>query len=109
MLALLVPLLLGAVLVVPPYIGIYAATYLVYTSTEGASPLADKYLDVFYIVDAYNQLLSHWLANKTSLSFVDYTLPVVGLPVICTIFSIWLTIRLSRRFLDVFYGFADNN
>ena len=106
LLALFVPLLLAAVLLLPPYLGMFGATYLVYAPVEGVSPIADKLLNVFYIIDAYERLLSHWLSHMGSVGFIDYTLPVVGLPLLCTIGSLWLTRFLSRKFLDVFYSFS---
>lgn len=109
LLAIFLPVFLGATLLLPIYVGIFAAAYIVYTPAEGASPLSDKFLDVFYIVDAYSQLLSHWLANKAALSFVGYTLPVVGLPLACTAFALWLTVKIARKFLDVFHGFTSGN
>lgn len=105
-LALFVPILLAAVFLLPVYLGIFTACYIIYSPAEGAHPLAEKYLDVFYIIDAYSQLLTNWLMNKTTLSFMDYTLPVVGLPLLCAVFSVWLAIKLTKKFLDVFYGFT---
>ena len=108
LLALLVPMLLAAVLVVPPYLGMFAATYIVYAPADGANPMTSQILNIFYIIDAYEQLLMHWFSHMTEMSFIHYTLPVVGLPLACAVGSVLLTRSLSRRFLDVFYSFSAN-
>ncbi len=102
LLAMIVPVLLAAVLLIPPYLGIFGAAYIIYTPAEGASPLSDKWLDVFYVINVYNKLFMHWL-NAKSVSFLYYTLPVVALPSLSTFISIWMTSKLSRKLVDVFY------
>ena len=103
LLAILTPFLLVTTLFVPPYAGIYAACYLIYNTGKKLNPLADRYSDVFYIIDVYNQLFHYWLKHMETLSFVHYTLPIVGLPLVCLAFALWLTRRIARKMKNLFH------
>jgi len=109
LLAMITPVLLAAVLVLPIYGGILGATYIIYTPASGPHPLAGRLLDVFYIVESYSTLLGYWINNMKKLSLVEYALPIVGLPVLCTGMSLWLTWRISRWLLNMFHLSASIN
>ena len=100
--AIMTPVLLCATLLLPSYGSIFGATYIIYQPESGANPMADKYLNVFTVLDGYQSLLDYWLANRAMLGFVDYTLPIVGLPLVGCIFALWLTYKISRRLLNFF-------
>jgi hypothetical protein len=104
--AMLVPLLLAAVLLLPPYLGMLSAVYIVYMPAQGAHPLAGHFYDVFFVVNAYDQLLGYWSHNVMKLGFFEYALPIALLPAACTVFSIWVTAKLSRKLLNLFYDLA---
>ena len=105
-LAILVPMLLAAMLLVPPYLGMYGAAYIVYAPEQGINPLIGRVGDIFFIINTYDQLLAFWVAHITQLGFFSHALPIAGLPLGCTIASVWATSKLSRKFLNLFYDMA---
>lgn len=107
-LALVVPILLAFILMVPPYLGMYAASYLIYIAPDQANPLAGRILEVFYIFDVYSSLLRYWSQHHATLSFIHYTLPLIGIPAVCSIGALWLTRKVARKFIDVFHTYAAN-
>ena len=101
-LAILSPLLMAITLLVPPYVGIAAASYIIYMKEKGVHPLHDKLDDVFYIIDVYSKLFSHWAHHMAETSFLSYTLPLLILPILGIMLSIWLTGKLARKLKDIF-------
>ena len=102
MLAIISPVLLFITLLVPPYAGIVAANYIIYAKGDKTHPLADKLDHVFYMIDVYSKLFSHWVHHVTESSFLTYALPLL-LPVIIGIMlALWLTGRLSAKLKDIF-------
>lgn len=101
--AIFTPVLLLATLLLPSYGSIYGACYLIYLPKAGGlHPLADKYLDVFTVFDTYQNLLDFW--NSTSgLSFTDYTLPIIGLPLFGCTLALFITYKLARRLINFFH------
>ncbi len=104
-LALLTPLFLAAVLLVPPYIGIFTACTIAY-GTDGPNPVLPHWYDMFFILDTYSQLFTYWRAHHSDLSFTRYTLPITALPVACAAFSLWATRKLAFKLRDLFHTFA---
>lgn len=102
LLALITPVALCAMLVVPIYASILGAVYVIYLPESGAHPLDERLLDMFYIGDAYYKLAEYWLAHTDTVSFVDYSLPVVGLPLLGIIIALWGTYKLASALLNVF-------
>lgn len=100
--AIMTPVLLCAALLLPSYASIYGAAYIVYNPENGVNPMADKYLDIFTVLDSYQTLLNYWMTNRAALDFVDYTLPIVVLPAFGCLFALWLTYRIARRLLNFF-------
>lgn len=100
--AILTPVLLIATLLVPSYASIYAADYIVYMPENGTHPLAEKYLDIFHILETYQGLLNFWLATP-NLDFVGQTLPIAGLPLLGCTLALYLTYGLSRRLINFFH------
>ena len=103
MLAIISPVLLFITLLVPPYAGIVAANYIIYAKDGNkVHPLADKLDHVFYMIDVYSKLFSHWIHHITESSLLTYALPLL-LPVIFGIMlALWLTGRLSAKLKDIF-------
>lgn len=103
-LAILTPFLLAAVFLLPLYAGFFAAAYAIYwPQAEAAHPLADKSTEVFYILEVYGQLFEYWLQHLASVSFVSYSLPIIGLPLLGGVLALWLTMKLVRRLLSFFH------
>lgn len=100
--AILTPILLCATLLLPAYSSIFGAAYIIYSPEKGVNPMADKFLDVFTVMDSYQTLFDYWMANHEALDFVDYTLPIMVLPAFGVLFSLWLTYKISRRLLNFF-------
>jgi hypothetical protein len=103
LLAIFTPLLLSLALLLPPYLGIVGAAYVIYSASGDASPLLDKLPDVFYMIDVYHQLFAHWMANKFAVSLLTYTAPLLLLPLAGFIVAFWLGRKLVRKLSDVFH------
>lgn len=101
-LGLLSPLLMAITLLVPPYTGIAAASYIIYMKEKGVHPLHDKLDDVFYIIDVYTKLFSHWAHHMAETSILSYAVPLLILPILGIMLSIWLTGKIARRLKDIF-------
>ena len=106
LLALLVPVLIIVTLLVPLYAGMFGAAYIVYWPASGPNPIGPHIFDVFFILDAYQQLFSFWMANMDKVSFLKQTLPIVGLPALGGLIGLWLTVKITRKFRDLFYAYA---
>jgi hypothetical protein len=103
LLALVTPFALGATLLLPAYAGIASASYLIYSASGNAAPLLAKLTDVFYIVEVYHQLFAHWVANKSAVSLLTYTAPLLLLPLAGFIIALWLGRKLVRYLSDIFH------
>jgi hypothetical protein len=109
LIAIATPLLLCSTLLIPIYAGIFGAVYVVYSPQSGANPMAEHYLDVSIIYDAYMKLFDYWAQNHSSLGFVDYTLPIIGMPLLGTILAIWLTWKFASKLRNFFHLSASVN
>lgn len=107
--AILTPFLLTAVLLVPIYAGLLGGCYIVYLPETGAHPLAGKLLDIFYILDVYGKLFSYWSEHSGDVSFVAYTLPIIGLPVACTLVALYTNYRMVKWLGNIFHLSASVN
>lgn len=103
LLAITTPLLLAASLVLPIYASMLGAVYTIYMPASGPHPLDARLLDIFYIADAYRQLFTYWWGNMDGLSFVDYGLPILGMPIFGVALALWLSWKLGRKLLNVFH------
>lgn len=104
LLAVLTPVALCVTLVVPAYASLFGAAYIIYMPAAGGPhPLAERWHDVLYIIDVYSKLFSYWLEHTDSVSFVGYTLPVIGLPLLGVCLSLWLTYKLASKLLNLFH------
>ncbi|MES2984473.1 MAG: hypothetical protein V4735_04710 [Pseudomonadota bacterium] len=102
LLAIFSPFVLFVTLLAPIYGGIVGAAYIIYSKGDKIHPLSGKLLDVFYIIEVYMQLFTSWLAHMDAVSLVNYSLPLIGLPLIGMIVSLWLTAKLSRKLKHIF-------
>lgn len=109
LLAILTPIVLCVSALVPAYAGIFGAVYVIYMPESGAHPLDAHMLDVFYIIESYSKLLDYWLANMSAVDLVEFTLPIVALPLTGFFLSLWLTLKIARRLLNLFYLSTDVN
>ena len=102
LLAILSPFLLLTTLLVPPYAGMFVASYIIYYRSDKAHPLADKLDHVSYTIDVYTKLFSHWTHNIADTSVLTYALPLL-LPLIAGVMlALWLTGKLSTKLKDIF-------
>jgi hypothetical protein len=99
--AIFSPLLLASTLLVPTYAGIAAACYIIYDKKGAVHPLDGRLDQVFYMIDVYNQLFMRWVSHITQADFFSYTVPLLLLPLLATIFAIWLTYKLSAKLKDL--------
>jgi hypothetical protein len=105
LLAIATPIILCLTLFGPSYGSVFGATYLVYGygGEAQAQTIADRAYDVFYVLNAYSQLVHYWSANHATLGTVKYTLPIIGLPAVGLILSLWLTRRITRKIFNLFH------
>jgi hypothetical protein len=96
------PLLLAMTLLVPPYVGVAAASYIIYEKPDATNPLDGDLDRVLYILDVYGKLFSYWWKNMGETSILQYGLPLIALPLIGGILGIWLTAKLSRKLHNTF-------
>jgi hypothetical protein len=91
LLAIVSPLLMAVTLLTPVYSGVVGAAYLVYNPPGGPNPLDQQLLNLFYMIDVYVGLFNYWLTHISAVSTLHYTLPLIGLPLIGLIISLWIT------------------
>jgi hypothetical protein len=101
LLALVTPAIFACVVLIPPYIGISAAAYAIYYK-GGAHPLAGKLGDVSYMIDVYTQLFSHWAQHVGETSILTYALPLLLLPILGIMLTLWLGGKVARKLKDIF-------
>ena len=101
--AILSPILLAITLLVPPYVGITAASYIIYEKGAAVHPLAGKLFDVFYIIDVYTKLFTQWSHHIMQTPLLSYALPLLLLPIFGIMFSIWSTSYVARKLKDIFH------
>ncbi len=102
LLAIVSPFLLAITLLVPPYVGISAASYVIYDKGNGPHPLADKLTDVFYMFDVYGNLFTSWAQQMGAFSIPFYAVPLILLPFFGIVGALWLTGKLARTLMDIF-------
>ncbi len=102
LLAILSPLLLAVALLVPLYTGIAGAAYLIYAKGAAVHPLAGTFGDPFYIITVYSNLVTPWLQHPAQYDILTYTLPLIALPLVGVILTLWLTRFVARKLKDIF-------
>lgn len=102
LLAIVSPMLLAAVILIPPYAGITAASYAIYFKSGAAHPLSGKFLDAPYMIDVYTKLFSNWSHHMADTSLLTYTLPLLLIPILGIMLSIWLLGKVARKLKDIF-------
>jgi hypothetical protein len=101
-LALIVPFIVAFVAFTPAYGALFGAVYMIYDRPDVANPLLPYIFDIFYIFDVYGQLFSHWSEHMSSSNFVEFTLPLIGLPILGIAVSIFLTYKLVSLLVNFF-------
>ena len=101
-LAVVVPFVVTLVAFVPAYASLFGAMYIIYDQPDVANPLTPYMFDIFYIFKAYGQLFDHWSGNTGGANFVEFTLPLVGLPLLGFGLSIFLTYKLVAWLINFF-------
>lgn len=103
LLAIFSPFMLAATLLVPAYVSVAGACYLVYYNGNAAKhPLAGQLDNVFYMLDVYRKLFAKWSEHMLQADPVHYTLPLIVLPIVGCVLSFVLTAKLSRKLHDTF-------
>jgi len=103
-LAIISPLVLAAVFFTPLYGGVVGAAYLIYSpAAAGPNPLDPQLLNVFYMIDVYGRMFSYWLANMKVVSMLHYTAPLLGLPIVSLVVSIWISRKTTQILKDMFH------
>ena len=104
LIAIFSPVALAVALLLPPYVAICAATYIIYDKGAAHHPLTDPIMngDVFYMVRTYRQSLEYWLAHMADAPLLTYSLPVLVLPALGLLLTQWLLRKLVGKLRDVF-------
>lgn len=102
LLAITSPFMLAIVMLVPLYLGIASAAYIIYARGAAIHPLDGKFGDPFYIIDVYSNLFDQWLTHLDQTDLLTYNLPLLGLPFAGLCLAIWLTATLARGLRNVF-------
>ena len=102
-LAILSPFLIAATLLVPPYLGIVGASYIIYyKAADKVHPLSGKLYDVFYMIDVYANLFKQWAKHIALTDILTYSLPLLALPIFTTLLALWMTAKLAAKLKDIF-------
>jgi hypothetical protein len=101
--AVLTPFLLLLGLCGPLYMAIATMCYIVYAPASGAHPLDAHWFDPFIIIEVYHKLFNNWLNHGGELSFMHYTLPLIGLPLVAVVVTVFLMRYLIKKLVDIFY------
>ena len=79
-LGIIVPIAMAIIALVPSYAGVFYATKIIYSTRDiDISPYA---LDALYIFKVYIYLFTYWWQHLTNVSFLEYTLPLIGIPLV---------------------------
>jgi hypothetical protein len=103
LMSILTPVIITITALAPLYAGFFAALYVIYDKAEEANPIWPYLWDAFYIFDAYHHLFKHWLGHMETVSFLHFTLPLLGLPLLGLGLSIYLTVKMVRFFGNYFH------
>lgn len=105
-LAIFTPVMFAGTILVPPYVGIVAASYIIYYKSGEVHPLAGKLDDISYMIDVYSQLLTQWAHNIAQTSVLSYALPLLLLPIFGIMLTLWLSQKVARKLKDIFQNSA---
>lgn len=94
---LLLPFMVAALLLVPLYLAMILACYLIYIQTAEQGLILENVGAPDYILSAYLRLVDHWITHMSAVSFLHYTAPLILLPLVIFLLAAWL----SYRFLSV--------
>jgi len=79
-LGIITPAAMAIIALVPSYAGFFYATKVIYGMRDmDMSPYA---LDVIYVLRVYRYLFEYWLQHFSQVSFLEYSLPLIGIPLI---------------------------
>ncbi len=96
-LGILLPVVITTILVAPIYIGMFASLYLKY---------GDQVMALFFhfltVIDTYGKLYSYWATHSAQLSFEEYSLPILGPPIIGILLTIFLIWRFTSYVMNIF-------
>ena len=101
-LGILSPLVMATTLFVPPYVGIAAASYVIYAKHGEVNPLSGKLDNVFYMIDVYVKLFTQWAHHIGETSVLNYALPLLILPILSVMFALWFTSKVATKLKDIF-------
>lgn len=103
LIAIATPFLLILAFLLPPYLGMAGAASIIYSTSATPTSLTDHWLDIFFMIDVYQQLFTYWLANKSAVSLLTYTAPLLLLPLAGGMAAFFLGRKLIRKLSDVFH------
>jgi hypothetical protein len=101
--AILTPVMLAITIFVPPYAGIFGAADIIYATGTHPQSLTGRVDDVFYIIDVYSKLFTYWSTHIMQVSFLRFTLPLLGLPAIGLFAAYWITRKAVHGLRNLFH------
>lgn len=99
----ILPFMVAATLLVPLYLAMSAACYLIYVQTNEQAPILANFANPDYMLSSYLRLLTYWQSHMTELSFIHYTLPLIVLPLIILGLALWLSYRFLNAIKDILH------
>lgn len=96
-LAITIPVMVSLLLLAPTYFAMWGTLYLIYGGN-----VVSLIFDIFRVTETYFTLLDYWWANMNTLSFIDYTLPIVGLPSAGILVTAFITWKFSMYVVNIF-------
>lgn len=100
--ALIVPFFAATLVLVPIHIGLTAACYLVYMQADQQGPILAHALDPFFILKTYQRLIEYWLAHQDTVPFLTHTAPLIVLPAVVILGSLYFGYRFVLRVKEQF-------
>jgi hypothetical protein len=104
--SILTPVVIAIAALAPLYAGFFGALYVIYAKAEGVNPMQSYLWDAFYIFDAYRHLFQYWLEHMENVSFLYFTLPLLGVPFLGLGLSVYSTVKAVRFFVHYFHTVA---
>lgn len=97
------PLLLLAIVLIPPYLGIWSALYWLYDpGGSGRNPMGGTLFYYKVITQQYQTVFLHWWEHKDQVDFLSHTLPLLLPPLIGISIALYLLYKLIQYIRGIF-------
>lgn len=101
-LALFLPFIAAAIVLLPLHGALLAANYLIYMQTKQEAAILTHKFDPFYQLETYQRLFSFWRENIDHLPFLTHTLPLIAFPSVILLIALLCCYRFLREMKERF-------